>query len=159
MTGYIKEMRRLIGHSPIIMVGAGVLITNDSGCLLLLQRADNHFWGIPGGSMEPGERIEETALRETFEETGLVLEALTLHGVFSGPELFYTYPSGDQVYNVSVVYTSSVHHGELATLNNEHLGQRFFPPDAIQIDEISPPVRPVIESWLNAQQGVRNRAK
>ncbi len=147
--GYIEDLRQIIGHQPIILVGAAVLIADAQGCLLLGQRADNQQWGIPGGSMEPGETTEETARREAFEETGLEIGAMSLFGVFSGPEFFYTYPNGDQVYNVSIVYKSQDFHLTL-THNEEHTSLRFFAPDEIP-DAISPPVRPVIKAWLAKQ--------
>src|SRR5512142_3189330 len=117
--GYIEELRSLIGHRPILLVGAAVLISDAQGRLLLGQRSDNHQWGIPGGSMEPGETVEETARREALEETGLKIGELRLFGVFSGPEFFYIYPNGDQVHNVSIVYESQVHQSKVA-LNEEH---------------------------------------
>jgi 8-oxo-dGTP pyrophosphatase MutT (NUDIX family) len=144
--GYIEELRVHIGHRPIIMVGAGVLITDAQGRLLLGERTDNHTWSIPGGAMEPGEDLEETARREALEEAGLTLGALQLFGVFSGSELFYTYPNGDQVYNVSVMYTCSDYQETRAVLD-EHTVFRFFPPETLP-RPISPPVRPIIEAWL-----------
>ena len=86
--GYIEELRALIGHRPIIMVGATVLITDFKGRLLLMRRLDNSCWGVPGGSMEPGESLEQTAQREAREETGLEIGKMSLFGIFSGPELF-----------------------------------------------------------------------
>lgn len=50
----------------------GVFIFNQTGELLLLK---SHKWPgkyvVPGGHVELGERIEDTAIRETKEETGL----------------------------------------------------------------------------------------
>jgi nucleoside triphosphatase len=50
----------------------GVFIFNQQGKLLLLQ---SHKWPgayvVPGGHVELGERLEETAVREAKEETGL----------------------------------------------------------------------------------------
>jgi ADP-ribose pyrophosphatase YjhB (NUDIX family) len=73
--GYIEDLRKKIGHSPIIMVGAAALIFNEQNELLLLHRTDNGCWGIPGGALEPGESLEDTARRETREESGLNIEA------------------------------------------------------------------------------------
>jgi ADP-ribose pyrophosphatase YjhB (NUDIX family) len=71
---YIKMLRSLVGQIPLIVVGAGVLIVNTEKGLLLEKRKDNGLWGIIGGIMEIGESIEETAKREVFEETGLIIK-------------------------------------------------------------------------------------
>ncbi len=150
--GYIEELRQVIGHRPILLVGAGVLVIDEQGRVLMNLRPDNGFWGIPGGATEPGERVEETAMRETLEETGLVLEEVHLFGVFSGPELYYRYPNGDEVYNVSIVFCSRRYHGVLDSANEESLRLKFFAPEEIDLERISPPVRLVLERWL-AQGG------
>jgi 8-oxo-dGTP pyrophosphatase MutT (NUDIX family) len=51
----------------------------------LLQHRKDGNWGLPGGLMERGESLEETAIREVYEETGLTLKCLTLLELFSGP--------------------------------------------------------------------------
>ena len=63
--GYIQQLRELVGFRPIIMVGTGVLLLKEKE-VLLQRRRDNGLWGIPGGSLEPGESLEETARREIF---------------------------------------------------------------------------------------------
>lgn len=143
--GYIEEMRQLVGHRPILLVGAAVLLTDEQGRLLLGLRSDNHCWGLPGGGMEPGEDLETTARRETREETGLKAGPLTLFGVYSGPQLFYIYPNGDQVYNVTVVYTCHQYSGALQN-NDEHRTWQFFAPGELP-EAISPPIVPIIRQW------------
>jgi ADP-ribose pyrophosphatase YjhB (NUDIX family) len=46
------------------MVGATLLILNQHDQLLMLRRNDNEIWGVPGGAMEPGESLVDTARRE-----------------------------------------------------------------------------------------------
>ncbi|WP_411860691.1 NUDIX domain-containing protein [Paenibacillus polymyxa] len=41
------------------MAGACVILIDDEERLLLQQRTDNGLWGLPGGSMEPGENMKE----------------------------------------------------------------------------------------------------
>ncbi len=111
--GYVKDLRAILGHRPIILVAAGALILDGAGHVLLCRRADDGTWVFPGGYMEPGETTEEAARREVFEETGLTLGALGFFGVFSGPEMFARYPNGDEVYLVTIVYISREYSGRL----------------------------------------------
>lgn len=71
MSGYIMDLREVVGARPLILAGAGVIIVDNEGRILLQHRSDNGDWGIPGGSMELGESFEEAARREVLEETGL----------------------------------------------------------------------------------------
>ena len=83
--GYVKALRRKIGHDPVIMTCAGCAVFDRAGRLLLQQRGDDHGpWGLPGGDMERGETIEASAVRKTFEETGLRVRPDTLLGVYTG---------------------------------------------------------------------------
>ncbi len=143
---YVHEMRQKIGHSPLILAGATVLIFNDQEKLLMLLRTDIDCWGIPGGSMELGETLEETAVRETLEETGLQANHLVLFDVFSGPELYFEYPNGDITYNVSAAYTTHDAQGEITLGKEEHTRWGFFPLDDLP-DKISPPIKPVLEKY------------
>ena len=62
--GYIKKLRKKIGHDPIINVGATVLVFNEKNEVLLNLRSDTNNWGIPGGSKELKETLKECAIRE-----------------------------------------------------------------------------------------------
>jgi len=142
---YILQLREYIGHRPILMVGAAILVVDGNDRLLMMRRSDNDIWGIPGGSIEPGELVESAAKRETFEETDLAVEEMSLFGVFSGPELYYQYPNGDEVYNVIIVYLSRDWHGEV-NLNDEHTEWRWFAANEIP-EDVSPPIKPVLEQF------------
>jgi 8-oxo-dGTP pyrophosphatase MutT (NUDIX family) len=141
---YIREIRKLIGNTPLIMAGAAALIFDEAGRLLLLRRTDNGCWGLPGGAMEPGESLEETARRETWEETGLEIGDITLFKVFSGPELYYCYPDGAQIYNVTAVYVPKTVTGGIQLDPAEHTEIGFFEVNKFPIP-VSPPIEPILE--------------
>ena len=138
MSGYIMELRALIGHRPIIMCCAGVIIINGTNEILLQHRSDNDCWGIPGGALEPGERLEDAARREIFEETGLTVDELTFFGVYSGKEFHYTYPNGDEVYLVDNIFVATGFTGEMRVDGDETKGVGFFNPDSLP-SNIHPP--------------------
>jgi ADP-ribose pyrophosphatase YjhB (NUDIX family) len=57
-----------------------------NGEILLIQRADNAHWGLPGGHVEPGESVAQAVAREVLEETGFAIEVGRLVGVYSEPD-------------------------------------------------------------------------
>lgn len=142
---YILQLRKFIGHRPILMVGAAILILDEMDRLLMMKRSDSGCWGLPGGATEPGEVVEDAAKRETFEEVHLEVGEMSLFSVFSGPELYYKYPNGDEVYNVTIIYTSRDWRGEIQ-LNDEHTEWRWFAAYEIP-DDVSPPIKPVIDQF------------
>ena len=128
---YISELRKYIGHQPIISVGATVLVFNEKNEILLNLRADTGTWGIIGGGMEPGESLEETASRELWEEAGLWAESFELLSVLSGKELFFRYPNGDETYTVVALYKAAGVSGTLQINDGESLRLQYFALDAL----------------------------
>lgn len=151
MSDYILDLRKLVGHRPILQVGASMILENEKGEVLLEKRTDNHCWGYPGGNVELDEVVEEAAKRELFEETGLVAEALQLFGVFSGKELHYIYPNGDEVSNVDIVFLCKAWSGEVKLQTSEVSELRFFPADALP-ENLSPPIRKPLLQWAAEKQ-------
>jgi 8-oxo-dGTP pyrophosphatase MutT (NUDIX family) len=142
---YILQLRKYIGPHPILIVGAAIFILDEQDRVLLMKRSDNACWGLPGGGVDPGEVIEDAAKREAREETNLEIGEMSLFGVFSGPELYYKYPNGDEVYNVTVMYLSRDWRGEVK-LNDEHTEWKWFAAREIP-EGISPPIKPIIAQF------------
>lgn len=151
MSDYIQSMRKYVGHRPILQCGASVIVENEKGEILLELRRDNGCWGYAGGAVELDERVEDAAKRELFEETGLTAETLELFGVFSGPELHYIYPNGDEVSNIDHVYICRQYDGVPKADEQEIIDVRFFSLDEIP-ENISPPIVSIIRQYVNERQ-------
>ena len=148
MTGYMSEMRKLVGHRTIIQCAASIICVDPEGRLLLGQRADNKCWGYSGGSVEIDEKIEDCARRELLEEMGLTAGKIEFFYINSGPETHYIYPNGDEVSNVEIIYICREYSGIPQCKDGEMVELRYFRPEEINIDMISPPIRPVIAEYL-----------
>ncbi|HYY55128.1 MAG TPA: NUDIX domain-containing protein [Candidatus Dormibacteraeota bacterium] len=72
--------------------GCSVAAFDAAGRLLLIRRADDGRWGLPGGYAEIGSPPSRNALRELHEETGYDAEIERLLGVFDGWALGSTHP-------------------------------------------------------------------
>ena len=55
---------------------AAVTFDGEGRVLLIKENYDQERWSLPGGAAEEGESLEETAIRETLEETELVVRVL-----------------------------------------------------------------------------------
>ena len=140
------DLRKIVGHRPLLQVGASVILEDKQGRVLLQKRTDNHCWGYPGGSTELDERVEDAAARELFEETGLTANHLELFGVFSGKELHYVYPNGDEVSNVDIVFLCRDYSGSLRLDAEESEDLCFFEAGQLPVN-LSPPIVLPLRTW------------
>ena len=144
------ELRKLVGHRPLLQVGASVIVEDSQGRILLQLRTDNHCWGYAGGSVELDEVVENAAKRELFEETGLIAENLELFGIFSGIDTHYIYPNGDEVSNIDIVFLCKKFSGTLQCQQEEVQELRFFSVEEIP-PNISQPLRKSIQKWIETK--------
>jgi 8-oxo-dGTP diphosphatase len=99
--GVGKEILRHLLRRPVV----GVLIAarTDDGRWLLIRRADTGAWALPGGTVEWGETLRSTAMRELDEEAGVVRAILgDVTGVYSRPD------RDPRFHAVSVVVTARI---------------------------------------------------
>lgn len=99
-----------VSHIPFIQTGSAIIIENENKEILFQERADKNIWGLPGGCQELGEQLEDTAIREAYEETGIKLnkDDLVLIDTLSGETRKNSYPNGDIVYNNTSLYLAKI---------------------------------------------------
>jgi len=129
--GYMDAIRAKIGHDLLQIVGAGGVVFNDGGEVLLMQRTDTGRWATPTGKIEPGEEPAETVIREVYEETGVHVIPDRITGVYGGTELLYQYPHGDRVALIAIIFRCRPVGGVPRPDNHESAGAGYFALDAL----------------------------
>lgn len=132
---HIAFLREHVGHVTLLAPAAAAIIRDEQGQVLLIRRGDGRGWSLPGGIMEPGERIADCLVRETREETGLEVEPVRLIGIYSDPAVLHvTFPNGDRAHLVSATFECRIVGGRLRPDGEESLEVAYFPPDSLPED-------------------------
>ncbi|MGH2524399.1 MAG: NUDIX domain-containing protein, partial [Anaerolineales bacterium] len=137
----LASLRPVVGHAALVWPGANAAVFDDAGRILLHQRGDTGLWGLPAGSLDAGESLAHTAIRETWEETGLRVEPEQLLSIYAGYHL--TYPNGDEVYPVAHLFLCRIVGGQLQADGHETLALGFF--ELEDLPPVEERMRPRIE--------------
>lgn len=122
--GYISEIRKYVGHMPIMVTAAmGIIYDKEKG-ILFEKRTDNGMWCVPGGAMELGETAEEALRREIREETSLEIKNPRFFKVRENVHMVY--PNDDEVYYTDLVYLIEDYSGHLG-VDDESSELKWFP--------------------------------
>jgi ADP-ribose pyrophosphatase YjhB (NUDIX family) len=113
-------------------VGVAAALFDEPGRLLLIQRADNKLWAMPGGWADIGKRPAEVARKEVLEETGLVAEIERLIGLYDGRA--NSFKNFYHLYHL--VFAGKVTGGEVRLAPDETLDLGWFS------EEVLPPLSP-----------------
>jgi 8-oxo-dGTP pyrophosphatase MutT (NUDIX family) len=115
-----------IGKNGRIRLGCSAVIFDEAReKVLLTKRADNGLWCLPSGGMEPGESVQETIIREAWEETGLTIRVLRLVGVYSDPDWLVVYDEKTPVQIVALSFEAEITAGKPG-LSNETSDWGYF---------------------------------
>ena len=131
ISGYVDFTGNPIHRTPDLIKASGTgLIFNERKEVLLQQRSDNGWWGLPGGGMDPGESLAECTVREVYEETGLFVYTGCLVKVYSeiSDYTVVAYPDGNIVQYVAALYICYKESGDLR-ISDESLDVGYFSQD------------------------------
>ncbi len=142
---YVHWLRARVGQRKIVLPYTSAIIADADGRLLLQRRSDFDWWGLPGGALEPGERLSECLMREVREETGLHVVPERLVGLYSSPDFDITYPNGDQVQQFTACFACRTVSGTLQPDGDEIVHLDHCSPD--QLPDVPPWYRAMIEDW------------
>jgi 8-oxo-dGTP pyrophosphatase MutT (NUDIX family) len=129
---YIRNLRATIGHALLLLPSVAVLPRRADGRLLLVQNIDTGLWQTIGGAIEPDESPRDAAIREAFEEAGVVVELTGLLDVLGGPEFRINYPNGDRAAYVSAVFEAVVTSGTPRADQDETSAVAWWAPEEIE---------------------------
>ena len=126
-----------------------VLVVDDDGHILTIERTDNGWWSIPGGAIELGESVAQAAVRETEEETGIHCEITGLVGIYSDPGHVIHYTSNDEVRQEFGILLTARPVGGAPRLSSESSRVEWLDPRAF-LDKLLPqdPMRAWIGHYL-----------
>ena len=103
--------------------------------------------------MNFGEMFIETATREIMKETGLIIESLSLLGIYSGKDLIVEHPNNDVVFEGVIVFKAKKYSGEFNANPNESQELRFFNRENLPHD-IWKSHKIRIEQWRKGQNSI-----
>ncbi|MGQ0434561.1 MAG: NUDIX domain-containing protein [Microthrixaceae bacterium] len=132
LSPYIKMMRERVGHDLLLLPTVAVLPRDERGRVLLVRQIDTGKWGTIGGSMEPDESPETAAIREAAEEAGIKVQLNRLITVTGGPDFRVSYPNGDEVACVSVVFEAVILEGTPRPDDDETSEVGWFDPPLLE---------------------------
>jgi len=121
----VREAARHVLRRPVI--GIAALAKTEDGRVVLIRRGDTGEWAMPGGTLEWGETLRDSIVRELLEEAGVDVLALG-----DRPSV-YSRPDRDlRFHAVTIVVTATVTAPLRPAVNPvEILDVRLFRPDEI----------------------------
>lgn len=123
-----------------IVPAASAIVVNSEGKILLHRRSDNNLWALPGGAMEIGETLGQTAVRETREETGLEVEPEYIVGIYTNPCHVIAFSDGEVRQEFSLCFACRCIGGSLQ-VSDESFEVGFFSSEEIEHLNMHPAIR------------------
>lgn len=127
-----------------------VVIENDAGEILMIERSDNGNWALPGGAIDLGESMSQAGVRETKEETGVDCEILDVLGIYTDPKHIILYTSNGEARQEFSILLRARAIGGTPTPSSESTHVRWIPQAELNSLQMNATMRRRIDHYLNA---------
>lgn len=131
-------------------VSAGACIEKD-GKLFLVQRGIEPWyqkWYMPAGYVEVDEEPDQAAIRETYEETGLIVKIIDLAGI-------YTYTDDPRGNGIVLLFNAEITGGEIKG-SHETLQTGFFSVDEVKVLQFAgASADRQVQDWVSQKNGTK----
>ncbi|WP_113702435.1 NUDIX domain-containing protein [Nonomuraea lactucae] len=154
MSPYLAGLRAKVGSDLLMLPSVCGCVFDEAGRLLVARHGDVGLWAAPGGGVDPGERPEESVVRELREELGVDVGVRGLIGVYSGPEFRTVYPNGHECMYMIAVYGCVLASGTPVPDGDEITGFRWVTEEelpGLTMTAWSPRVLPEVFAWWRGQ--------
>ncbi len=132
---FIINLREKVGHEMLWLTTAMGAVIDAEGRVLLGRRADTGAWALPGGIIDPAEHPADTAVREIYEETGVIAIPDALTGVSISKPIVYS--NGDQVQYLEFAFRCLAVGGKAQVGDSESIDVGWYSMDALpSLDEV-----------------------
>jgi 8-oxo-dGTP pyrophosphatase MutT (NUDIX family) len=127
---FVLELRSMIGTAPLWLSGATAVIV-DGTRVLLIRRADTGEWAPVTGVIDPGEQPAETAVRESLEEAGVLVDPVRLASIGVSDPMVYE--NGDRAQYLDFTFRCHYVSGTPEPVDGEASEVAWFERDALPV--------------------------
>ena len=151
--GHLRARRQYF-HDPAAPAPDGLLpaayaaVRNSEGQVLLVRRADDGNWELPGGRVDVGESASQAVIREVAEEADVAIKVSGVVGVYSDPGHVLAYPAGEVRQQVAVCFHAWAVDGEAHADEYETSAAAWFDPSEVAGLPMHPTMRQRLEHAL-----------
>lgn len=111
-----------------VLAAAFAVVRDGAGRVLLVRRADDGNWELPGGRIDVGESASAAAVREVAEESGVEVKITDVAGVYSDPSHVLAYADGRVHQQLAVCFRAWPLGGAPRPDGRETVGAAWFEP-------------------------------
>jgi ADP-ribose pyrophosphatase YjhB (NUDIX family) len=130
-----------------LVVGSSAIIVDDGNRILLQRRRDSGNWALPGGTMDIGETVADSIVREVTEETGFTVEVERIVGIYSDPGHVFAYDDGEIRQEFNICFACTITDGSLR-VSSESTAVEFFEFTELESLQIHESIRKRIRDYL-----------